>query len=129
MEANNITDDAFSHTSSSQRENPGAIFTSQKLDKLDKLFDAINKSTINDSIYELSKATASDEHGNRTRNPDTVTNTSNRIMDEKNIEFPNYRRSPFPSPAGEPNCKSATGADEACGEENLRGCDARKHVD
>ena len=41
MDANSINDDTFSHVSSSQRENADAIFTSEKLEKLDKLVDAI----------------------------------------------------------------------------------------
>ena len=35
--ANNITSDTYSHTSNTQIENTNAIFTSEKLDKLDEL--------------------------------------------------------------------------------------------
>ena len=53
------------------------IFTSYKLDKSDKLVDAINNLTINDARYELNKATASDAQGNLTSDPDPVSHTSN----------------------------------------------------
>ena len=91
-DAKNVTTDAFSHAYSSQRENVDAIFTSEKLDKLDKLVGAINNSKINDAIHELNKATVSyaqdnltsdPDTVNHTRNrPDTVTHTSNGILDE-----------------------------------------------
>ena len=83
MDSNNVTDDAFSHDSSSQRVNLNAVFTSEKLDKLDKLVDSIIDLTINDAIYELNTTTASDEQGDITNNPDTVNHTSNRILDKK----------------------------------------------
>ena len=50
-DANNVTADAFSHAFTSQRENSDTIFTSEKLDKLDKLVDTINNLTIIDAIY------------------------------------------------------------------------------
>ena len=50
-DANNFTADAFSHAFSSQRENANAIFTSENLDKLDKLVDTINNLTIKDAVY------------------------------------------------------------------------------
>ena len=49
MESNNVTDDALSCTFSSQRENTDAIFTSEKLDKLDELVNGINNLTTNDA--------------------------------------------------------------------------------
>ena len=82
MEDNNLTADAFSHASSSQRENLNTVFTSDKLEKLDNLVDAINNLTMNDAGYELNKATASDAQGNLTNSSDAVTHTSNRILDE-----------------------------------------------
>ena len=83
-DVNNVTSDTFSHTPNTQRENANVIFTSEKLDKLDELVDAVNNLTINDAkYYESNTATASDEQGNLTSNPETVTHTSNRIF-EKN---------------------------------------------
>ena len=46
-DASNITADAFSHASSSQGENLGAIFTSEKIEKLDELVNEISNSKIN----------------------------------------------------------------------------------
>ena len=55
------------------------IFTSEKLDKLDKLVYAVKKLTINDAIYyESSIATTIDTQGDLTSNPETVTYTSNK---------------------------------------------------
>ena len=48
-DANNVTVDTFSHTSNTQRENTNTIFTSEKLDKLDKLSEMLNDLTINDA--------------------------------------------------------------------------------
>ena len=79
MDANNVTADAFVYASTSQRENVDVIFTSEKLDKPDKLFDVINNLTINDARYELNKVTESGSQGDPTINPYTVTHTSNRL--------------------------------------------------
>ena len=51
METNNIIVDTFRHASSSQRENANTIFTSEKLDKLDKLVDTVKSLRINDTKY------------------------------------------------------------------------------
>ena len=51
MDSNNVTADAFNHVSILQRENANTIFTSEKLDKLDELVDAVNKLTINNAGY------------------------------------------------------------------------------
>ena len=67
---------------SSQRENPNAIFTSEKLEKLDELVDAFKNLKINDAGYELNTATASGAQGNCTSDPDTVTHTSNGVLDQ-----------------------------------------------
>ena len=68
----------FSHASNAQRQNGNAIFTSEKLDKLDELVDAVNNLTINDAkYYESNTATASDVQGYLTRNPETFTHTIN----------------------------------------------------
>ena len=48
-DANNVTADTFIHDSSTQIENANTIFTSNKLDKLDELVDAVNNLTINDA--------------------------------------------------------------------------------
>ena len=53
MDSRNVTADAFSHASIPQRKNAGAIFTSEKLDKSDKIVNAINNSKINYSRYEF----------------------------------------------------------------------------
>ena len=66
-DANTVTADAFSHTSSSQRENVDAVFTIEKLYKSENLVNTINDLTINDAGYELNKAIASDSQGDLTR--------------------------------------------------------------
>ena len=77
-DANNVTADTFSHTSNTQRQNANAIFTSEKLDKLDDLADTVEYLTTNDAkYYESNTVTASDAQGYPTRNPETVTHTSN----------------------------------------------------
>ena len=80
--ANNVTDDTFSHASSSQRENLNAIFTIEKLEKSDELVDEVKNLKINNSGYELNTATASDVQGDLTSNTDTVTHTSNGMLDQ-----------------------------------------------
>ena len=81
--ANNVTSDAFSHTFSSQKENADTVFTSEKLNKLDKIVNAINNLTINYTLYELNTEAASDAQGDLTNDPYTVTHTSNRILDQE----------------------------------------------
>ena len=83
MESYNFTADSFSNASSSQRENLDAIFTSEKLDKLEELFGAINNLKINESGYELNTEAVSEAQGNLTSNPDTVTHSSNGILDQQ----------------------------------------------
>ena len=90
-DANNVTTAAFSCAPSSRRGNVGAIFTSERLDKSDKLVNPINNLKIKDKVYELNKTTTSDAQGNlmgypdtatyTNNRPDTVTHTSNRILD------------------------------------------------
>ena len=78
-DANSVTVNTFSHTSSTQRDNASTIFTSEKLDKLDALVDALNDLTIKyPKYYESNSATASDAQGDPTRDPKTVTHASNR---------------------------------------------------
>ena len=80
--ANRVTADTFIHAPSEQRENPNEIFTSEKLDKLEELVDAVKNLTINDAkYYESSTATASDTQGDLTSNPETVTHTSDVIFE------------------------------------------------
>ena len=76
--ANNVTVDTFNHTSSTQRDNENAIFTSEKLDKSDELVDAVNNLTVNEAeYYESNTETTSDTQGDLTRNTETVTCASN----------------------------------------------------
>ena len=83
MDANNVTDDTCSIASSSQRESLNAIFASEKLEKPDELVNAVKSMTINSIIYELNTATVSDAQVDLAINPDTVTHTSNGIIDQK----------------------------------------------
>ena len=46
---NNLSVDTFIHTSNTKRENVNAIFTSEKLDKLDKLANALKDFTMNNA--------------------------------------------------------------------------------
>ena len=73
-DANNVTVDIFSYTSSANRENENAIFTSKKLEKLYELVYAVKNLTINDAkYYKSNTATVSNAQGNLTSNPETVT--------------------------------------------------------
>ena len=60
-----------------------AIFTWEKLYKSNGVDSAINNFPINDAVYKLNKATASDAQGDLMSNIDTVTHTSNGILDHK----------------------------------------------
>ena len=60
------------------------IFIIEKLDKLDKMVDAINNLKINYAkYYEPSTATASEAQGDLTRNLETVTHTSNSNFEQE----------------------------------------------
>ena len=50
-DANKVTADTFSHASNKQREHPSAIFTSEKIGKLEDILDAVKNLTINDAGY------------------------------------------------------------------------------
>ena len=50
-DANDITADTFFHASSAKRENSKTMFTTENLDKLDKLVDAVKNLKINDGGY------------------------------------------------------------------------------
>ena len=64
--------------------NANAIFTSEKLYKLNKLLDTIKNLTINDAkYYESNRATASDLQVDLKGNTETVTHTINGSF-EKN---------------------------------------------
>ena len=82
-DANNVTTDTCSLASSSHRENSNVFFTSEKLEKSDEIVKEFKSTTINDARYELNTVTASDAQVDPVRNPDTVTNTSNGIIDQK----------------------------------------------
>ena len=90
-DASNLTADTFSHTLNTQRENKNVIFTSEKLDKMDDLTDALKYLTINNAKYYVSNsATASDAQVNLTHNPKTLTHISNRketFMNTSNGNF------------------------------------------
>ena len=96
MDANNITADTFSHVYSSKRENTNMVFTTEELEKLEKLVGAVNNLTINDAKYnESNTATVNDAQVNLTKNPETVTHTSNGICEQKLLS---YRTIPVLSP-------------------------------
>ena len=59
------------------------IFTSENLEKSDKLVDAINNLTIKKSRYELNKAITSDAQFNLTSDLETVPHTRNGVLDQK----------------------------------------------
>ena len=50
-DANNITEDTFSHTSNTQGNNTNVIFTSDNIDKLDDLEDTLKDLKINNNTY------------------------------------------------------------------------------
>ena len=82
-DANNDTADTCRHASNSHRENSNAVFTSGKIEKSNNLVNAVNNMAINDVGYELNIATVSNAQVHLTSDPDTVTHTSNRILDQK----------------------------------------------
>ena len=67
MDVNKVTADTFSHASNTLRENTNGTFKSEKLDKSDKLVDAVKNLTINEAAYYKSNtAIASDSQGDLT---------------------------------------------------------------
>ena len=85
--------DTFSHTSNTQRENTNAMFTSEKLDKSDELEDALNYMAINNAkYYESNSATSRDAQGDPTRNPMTVTHSSNRKKKVTDTSIGNFEQ-------------------------------------
>ena len=88
-----MTADTFSHTPNTQRNNTKAVFTSEKLDKLRELSDALKDSTINNAKYYASNSvTASDTQGNLTRNPKTATHTNNSNETVTNTSNGNFEQ-------------------------------------
>ena len=81
-DATNVTADTCSHVPSSQRENPNAVFTSEKIEKSDDIFDPVESIKINDAGYDLNIETGSDAQVDLKSNPDTITRTSNGILDQ-----------------------------------------------
>ena len=71
--------------------NANAIFTSEKLDKLDELTDKLKYFKINNAEYYISNsAIANDSKGGLASNPKTVTQTSYRkgkVVDTSNRNF------------------------------------------
>ena len=64
------------------------IFTSDKLDKVDKLVYSVKNLTLNDArYYESSTANTSDTHGDLTGNPETITHTSNKIFEQTLLSY------------------------------------------
>ena len=59
-DTSNVTADICSLASRSQRENPNAIFASEKLEKSDDLVDTVKDTTIEKVRYELNTETMSD---------------------------------------------------------------------
>ena len=90
-DANNVTADTFCHTPNTQRENANIIFTSENLDKLDELADALKYLIIRGAeFYESDTATANDAQGDSTRDQKTATHTSNgneKITETSNGNF------------------------------------------
>ena len=88
MDASNITEDTSTHAFSAQRENANTIFTSENIEKSNKLLDEVKNLTINNAkYYELNSATASDAQGDPRRNPKTITHTRNgkgKVTDTSN---------------------------------------------
>ena len=83
--------DTFIYKYTTQRENGNEIFTSENLDKLDELADALKDVTINNyEYYELDTATASDKQGDPKHDLKKFTHTSNnkeKVTDTRNGDF------------------------------------------
>ena len=84
MDASNITEDTSTHAFSAQRENANTIFTSENIEKSNKLLDEVKNLTINNAkYYESNISTSSDAQGNLKSIPEIVTHTINGIYDKK----------------------------------------------
>ena len=73
------------------------IFTNEKLEKSDELFDAVNNTKKNVG-YELNTLTTSDAQVGLASDSDTVTHTSNGISDHKLLSFWTIREVSFLPP-------------------------------
>ena len=97
-DTNNVTTDTFSRASHTQRENENEIFTSDELNKSDKLVDSVKNLKINDAkYYESNTAIASDAQGNPTRNEETVTHTNNGNFGLKLLSYWTIPALPLPT--------------------------------
>ena len=54
---------------------------------MDDIVDVVKNMAINDAVYELNTSTISDARGDLISDPDTVTHTSNRILEQKLSSF------------------------------------------
>ena len=84
-DANSATDDKFSIAFNPQRENPNAIFASEKIENLNELVKAVARlenMTINNVRYEFIAATASDTKVEFASNLDVINHTKNIITDQ-----------------------------------------------
>ena len=81
------------------------IFRSEKPKKLVGLVKAINNSKIKNAGYRINKATASDTQGNLTSDLDTVTHTSNGILDQKLLSFQTIREVSVLNPLTNPTIR------------------------
>ena len=82
-DANKVTVDTFSHTSNKQSKNANTTFTSEKLDKSGKLEDTLMDFTISNVKYYVSNSVNTrDAQVNLTRNPKTLTHTSNANLNK-----------------------------------------------
>ena len=90
-DANNVTEDTFSHMSNIQRDNENAIFTSEKIDKSDELVDALKDLKIkNNGYYASNLVSTSDLQGDITCDQKIVTHTINgkeKVTDTSNDNF------------------------------------------
>ena len=78
-----------------------AIFTSEKLDKLDNLVETVKNLKINnDEYYESKSSTASDAQSDFTLNTETITHTSNRKFEQKVLSYRNIPVLPPPTKTG-----------------------------
>ena len=77
LDACNVTEDTFSQTSNTQRDNANAILTSEKLDKSDDLVETLKELTFNyDGYYVSNSANTNDAKVNPASNWKTFTHTS-----------------------------------------------------
>ena len=86
-DSNNVTADTLSIVFSPQRENPNAMFASEKLENSNDLVNAVasfENMTINDVGYELNTETTSEAHVELASNPDVINHTKNGIT-HKNL--------------------------------------------